>query len=227
MDNFISVQYVDGGMQVRWHGHACFEFSDGNVTVVTDPHDGKSIGIKQPRANADIVLMSHDHYDHNAARVIGGNHKDHKFHNGRFECKGMVFHGYPSFHDDEEGKLRGENTIYKFEMDGMSVCHCGDLGAIPGQKVLEQIKNVDFLFMPVGGVYTMEKDVQKRFIELVNPRIVVPMHYRIGGLTIPVASVDEFLEMIPKDYIVYVGNSIDISKEELPVAKECWVFDRS
>ena len=98
-------------MQVRWHGHSCFEFSDGNVTVVTDPHDGKSIGIKPPRVSADVVLMSHDHYDHNAARVVGGNHKDHMFHNGRFESKGMVFHGYPSFHDEEAGKLRGEKPV--------------------------------------------------------------------------------------------------------------------
>ena len=214
-------------MQIRWHGHSCFEFSDGTNTVVTDPHDGKSIGIRPPRVDADIVLMSHDHYDHNAAWAIGGNHKDHMAHNGRFECRNMVFHGYPSYHDEEEGRLRGDNTIYKFEMDGMTVCHCGDLGDIPGPKVIEQIKTVDFLFLPVGGTYTMEKDKQRKMIELVNPSIVVPMHYRIGGLTIPIESVDDFLEMIPEDYIVYVGNSVDISKDELPEAKECWVFDRN
>jgi L-ascorbate metabolism protein UlaG (beta-lactamase superfamily) len=72
----------------------------------------------------------------------------------------------------------------------------------------------------------MEKDVLRKFIELVNPRIIIPMHYRIGGLTIPVADVDQFLEMIPEEFIDYVGNSIDITKEELPENKECWVFDR-
>ena len=81
--------------------------------------------------------------------------------------------------------------------------------------------------MPVGGTYTIEKEVQKKFIEMVAPRIVVPMHYRIGGLTIPIDSVDEFLEMIPEENVVYVGNSIDISAEELPETKECWVFDRN
>ena len=73
----------------------------------------------------------------------------------------------------------------------------------------------------------MENDKLKEFIQLVNPHIVVPMHYRIGGLTIPIKNVDDFLEMIPEDYIVYVGNSLDISKDELPEAKECWVFDRN
>ena len=214
-------------MQIRWHGHSCFEFSDGNVTVVTDPHDGKSIGIRPPHVTADVVLMSHDHYDHNAVRVVAGNHKDHMMHNGRFESRGITFHGYPSFHDTEEGRLRGPNTIYKFEMDGLSVCHCGDLGDIPGPKVMEQIRNIDFLFLPVGGFYTMERPMQKEFIQMVNPRVIVPMHYRFGGLTIPIADVDSFLEMIPDDYTVYVGNSIDISKDELPEAKECWVFDRN
>lgn len=78
----------------------------------------------------------------------------------------------------------------------------------------------------VGGVYTMEKDVLRKFIELVNPRVIIPMHYRIGGLTVPVADVDQFLEMIPEDFIEYVGNEIDITKDELPDNKECWVFDR-
>lgn len=212
-------------MQVRWLGHSCFEFTDGNVTVVTDPHDGKSIGIRPPRTSADIVLMSHDHYDHNAARVIEGNHTDFKFKNGWFQAKGMSFHGYDSAHDKDGGRQRGRNTIYRFEMDGMTICHCGDLGDIPSDDVIEAIRGVDFLFIPVGGYYTMEKDDLKRFIEMVGARIIVPMHYRVGGLSIPIASVDDFLEMIPEDFIDYVGNSIDIAADELPKNKECWVFD--
>lgn len=213
-------------MQVKWHGHSCFEYSDGNLTVVIDPHDGKSIGIRAPHTSADIVLMSHDHYDHNASRMIGGDHKDHIFHVGKFESRGMTFHGLPTFHDGEGGKLRGLNTMYVFQMDGISVCHCGDLGDIPSENVLKSIHNIDLLFLPVGGVYTMEKDVVKKFIELVEPKVVVPMHYRVGGLTVPVASIDDFLSMIPEDNVVYVGNSIDVMKDELPDSKECWVFDR-
>ncbi len=213
-------------MQVIWHGHSCFEFSNDNVTIVTDPHDGKSIGIKQPNASADVVLMSHDHYDHNMAYVIHGNHEDHKFHNGDFDSHGIHFTGFDTFHDKEQGTQRGKNTIYRFAMDGISVCHCGDLGDIPDERVIEQIKNVDFLFLPVGGYYTMENDDLKKFIELINPRIIVPMHYRFGGLTIAISDVDNFLQIIPEESVVYIGSSFDIVKEDLPETKECWVFDR-
>lgn len=213
-------------MQVRWHGHSCFEISDGNTTIVTDPHDGKSIGISPPHVTADIVLMSHDHYDHNAAWVIQGNHKDHLAHNGKFECKGISFRGYQTYHDDAQGTKRGMNTIYFFEMEGITMCHCGDLGAIPRDCIINRIKNVDLLFLPVGGVYTMENPELKRFIELVSPRIVVPMHFRIGGLSIPVADIDQFLSMVPDENVAYIGNSVEIFKDDLPETKECWVFDR-
>lgn len=213
-------------MRIKWHGHSCFELSDGNTTLIIDPHDGKSIGIKPPRATADIVLMTHSHYDHNAARVINGDHRDHLAHNGKFECRCITFNGYPTFHDDKNGTLRGLNTMYMFQLDGLSICHCGDLGDIPSAKIIKAVEGVDIMFIPVGGVYTMEKEVLKEFIDLVRPGIIIPMHYRIGGLTLPIASVDDFLEMIPDEFVRYVGNSIEISKDERPDQKECWVFDR-
>ena len=117
--------------------------------------------------------------------------------------------------------------MYRFTIEGITICHCGDLGALPSNKTINAIKGVDFLFVPVGGVYTMELPEVRKFIEAVNPRIIVPMHYRTGGLTIPVADIDGFLDMIPQDFVEYVGNSVDITKEELPELKECWVFDRS
>lgn len=213
-------------MRIKWHGHACFEINTKDVTIVIDPHDGKSIGIKTPSARADLVLMTHDHYDHNASRSIDGNFKSYMMKNGKFEFKNILFYGLSTFHDDDMGKKRGMNTMYRFTIEGMTICHCGDLGCVPNQKVINAIKGVDFLFVPVGGVYTLEKPELKKFIEAVNPRITVPMHYRCGGLTVPVASVDDFLELIPEEFIDYVGNSIDITADELPELKECWVFDR-
>ena len=213
-------------MRIKWHGHACFEINTGDTTIVLDPHDGKSLGIKTPSATADLVLMSHDHYDHNASRSIQGNFKSYMMKNGRFEFRNIQFYGLSTFHDDAQGKKRGMNTMYRFTIEGMTLCHCGDLGCIPNQKVINAIKDVDFLFLPVGGVYTMQKSELRDFIEIVNPRIIIPMHYRFGGLTINIADVDDFLEMIPDDFTEYVGNSIDITREELPDLKECWVFDR-
>ena len=213
-------------MRIRWHGHSCFEFDDSGNVVVIDPHDGKSIGIRPPAVAADIVLMTHDHYDHNASRVIRGDHRDFKFSNGRRECRGFVFEGFPTFHDDAGGEKRGANTIYRFEMDGMSLCHCGDIGDIPSDEVIEAIKGVYFLFVPTGEIYTMTIEVLKEFLIRVNPRIIVPMHHRVGGLTIPLTPLDDFLDILPEGTVEYVGNEVDLSGEELPDRKECWVFSR-
>ena len=213
-------------MLIRWHGHACFEFSDGETTVVIDPHDGRSLGLKPPMATANVVLMTHDHYDHNASRVIKGEHKDFKLELGEFEtCNGLRVTGYPSWHDHSEGSERGPNTIYKFVMDGISVCHCGDLGCIPSDDVIQAIKGADFMFIPVGEIYTMEIAEVKKFIELVNPRIIIPMHYMVGGLSFRLSPLDKFLEIIPDEATDYIGNELDIMVSDLPETKECWIFD--
>ena len=213
-------------MRVRWHGHSCFEFGDGKTTVVVDPHDGRSIGIKPPAVTADVVLVTHNHYDHNAVRVVKGRHKDFVMASGRFTAGGIRFTGFPSFHDGSGGAERGPNNLYLFEMDGISVCHCGDLGCIPDRDVLSAIKGVDMLFVPTGEVFTMALPELRRFIEEVNPNVVVPMHYRVGGLSIPITPLDEFLDMIPEGAVDYVGNEIDVSRDDIDGMKQCWVFDR-
>ncbi len=191
-----------------------------------DPHDGRSIGIRPPVATADVVLMTHDHYDHNASRIIKGDHQDYKFLVGENTVKGDIkVCGCKTWHDYSDGSERGQNTIYKFEMDGISICHCGDLGSIPSQDIIDQIKGVDFLFIPVGEVYTLELPDVRRCIELINPNVIVPMHYMVGGLSFRLSSLDKFLNMIPNNAIDFVGNEIEIGPEDLPENKECWVFD--
>ena len=213
-------------MRIRWYGHACFEFSNGETTIIIDPHDGRSIGLRPPSATANTVLMTHDHYDHNASRVIKGEHQDLKFFDGETQVHGgIVVRGYKTWHDYSEGSERGPNCIYKFTMDDITLCHCGDLGCIPSDDIVEQIKGVDFLFLPVGEVYTMELNDVKKFIEMVNPRIVVPMHYMVGGLSFRLTSLDKFLDMIPDNAVDFIGNETDIIKSDLPDNKECWVFD--
>lgn len=214
-------------MKIQWHGHSCFEVSNEDVRIVIDPHDGKSIGIKPPRTTADIVLMTHSHYDHNAANVIFGNHENFLQKEGKFDCRGISFEGFPSFHDSEMGALRGTNTIYRFELDGMTICHVGDLGDMPSDEVMSKISGVDFLFVPIGEVYTMELPKIKKFIERMKAKVTIPMHYRVGGLTISISSIDGFMELVPNDNIRYVGNVIDVMKEEMPDTHECWVFDRN
>jgi len=213
-------------MRIRWHGHACFEFEDSERTVVLDPHDGRSIGIKPPVASADVVLMTHNHNDHNAVRSISGKHTDVLSRNGLFDVKGFTVEGLHTYHDTTHGSERGENTMYLFEMDGISVCHCGDLGAMPDEDVLSKIRGVDILLVPTGEVFTMVLSEVRRFVEEVNPSIVIPMHYRVGGLSIPISPLDDFLELIPEDNIDYVGNEIDVYIDDITDLKACWVFDR-
>lgn len=213
-------------MRVRWHGHSCFEFGDSDITVVVDPHDGKSIGIKPPVASADVVLMTHNHYDHNVARVIGGRHTDFLSQEGEFDARGLKVTGLHTWHDSVQGAERGPNIMYLFEMDGISVCHCGDLGCMPDEGVLDRIRNVDMLFVPIGETFTIQLPELRRFLEIVNPNVVVPMHYRVGGLTIPILPIDGFLDMIPEAAVDYIGNEIDVSRDDIDGMKQCWVFDR-
>ena len=211
-------------MQITWYGHSCFSVKNGKVSIVTDPHDGKTMGLKTPDVSADIVLMSHDHYDHNASDVISGNHEDYKFRNGEFSSHEIKFAGLPTYHDEVKGAKRGKNTMYLFSVDGISVCHCGDLGCIPSDDVMDSIKNVDILMVPVGGFYTMGLEETLRFVNAVDPSVVVPMHYYVKGLTIDeISDVEPFLNAVKGRKTVNVGKTVEIN--EIPKEKECWVFD--
>jgi len=211
-------------MQIRWHGHSCFEITD-SIVVVTDPHDGKSLGIAPPSASADVVLISHDHFDHNSFKTIRGSHKDVFAFVGEFDFNGSKFLGLETDHDEAGGAKRGKNVMYTMTLDDISMCHCGDLGNMPKDDVLERIAGVDILMVPVGGVYTMDLPNLVRFIEKVGPRVIIPMHYRVGGLSIPVNAVDPFLASFNYD-VEHVGNEIDLSADELPTETTIWVFSR-
>jgi len=213
-------------MRIRWHGHSCFEFFDTENSVLVDPHDGKSIGIKPPISNAGIVLVTHDHFDHNALRIIKNEHIELFAAKGKQNVKGIDFEGFPSFHDDSSGAARGSNMIYKFTMDNITICHSGDLGDIPSDDVIDALRDVDILFVPVGEVFTLPISKAKKYINLIGPKIIVPMHYRVGGLTLPLKTLDEFLEDVPQENILYVGNEVELSSEDISEFSGIWVFDR-
>ena len=212
-------------MKVIWHGHSCFEIISDGMTVVIDPHDGKYLGIKPPSVSADVVLMTHDHQDHASPQVIKGTHTDVLARNGKFNAGGKNFEGFPTFHDTEKGKKRGGNTMYRFTADGISICHCGDLGDMPEESTMDAIRNIDILMVPVGEVYTMEVKKVIEFIKKAEPRIVIPMHYSVPGISIPLRPAEQFLKYI-RYPVENVGKEMDISFEELPKKPECWVFSR-
>ena len=218
--------FLGGGekrmLQIRWHGHACFEITNG-ITIVTDPHDGSSIGIQKPTVLADVVTVSHDHYDHNSVKSVEKSNTKIITDERKRSVGDAIIKGFASYHDECQGEKRGNNIIFKIEIDGMKFCHLGDLGHELDSDLAEQIGDVDILFIPVGGTYTLDAATAWNVIDTIKPRIIVPMHYKFEGLSLPIAPVDEFLEMRDCEE-VRVGVEMDIEKEELPEEQEVWVF---
>lgn len=209
-------------LQIRWHGHACWEITN-DKTLVTDPHDGRSIGIPAPNVKGDIILVSHDHYDHNSVKTVekAGSRliKDGR----KRTIDNVKIKGLDSFHDEAEGAKRGNNIMYKFTMDDITFCHLGDLGHDLDDDAVEKIGDVDVLFTPIGGNFTIDANKAWAIIKKIRPRIVIPMHYKIGGLSLPIAGIDPFLE--ENNYkLLHVGNEIDIEKEDIPEKTEVWTF---
>jgi len=209
-------------LQIRWHGHACFEITN-KVVIVTDPHDGKSIGIPVPSVTGDIILVSHDHYDHNSVKTVEKDDSAVVRDVGRRKVEEVTIEGIPSYHDEVQGGKRGSNIIFKFTVDDITFCHLGDLGHEPDEELIAKIGEVDVLFIPVGGTFTIDADGAWRTFQKINPKIVVPMHYKIPGLSLPISDIDPFLAK-SRFKVLHVGNEIDIEKEELPDEKEIWVF---
>ena len=209
-------------LQIRWHGHACWEITN-DKTVITDPHDGKSIGIPAPSVQGDIILVSHDHYDHNSVKSVEKEDSKVITDERKRNINGIDIKGFSSFHDEAGGAKRGSNIIFKFNVDDLDFCHLGDLGHELDDEAAEKIGNIDVLFIPIGGTFTVDDKSAWNIIKKLKPRIVIPMHYKIGGLSLPIAGIDPFLEQ-NKYKVLPVGNEIEIDKEDLPDELEVWTF---
>ena len=185
-------------MQILWKGQACFQIitSKGKgeqIKIVIDPYDS-SIGLQLSPMETDVGLVTHEHYDHNNTKVLKGT----PFliaGPGEYEAKGVFVRGISSFHDTVEGKDRGQNTIYMLEAEGIRLCHLGDLGQVElASEQVEAIGNIDILFIPVGGVYTIAAKEASKITRQIEPRYVIPMHYQIPKLKIKLEKVDAFVK---------------------------------
>jgi len=191
-------------LKIRWHGHACFEITN-ETTLVTDPHDGKSIGIPAPNVTGDIILVSHDHYDHNSVKSVEKEKSTVITDEKKRNISNISIQGYKSFHDESHGEKRGENIIYKFIIDDITFCHLGDLGHELDEDTIQEIGKIDILFIPIGGTFTIDADTAWKVIDKIKPCITIPMHYKIGGLSLPIAGIEPFLEK-NKLKVLRVGN---------------------
>ncbi|MBS3817614.1 MAG: MBL fold metallo-hydrolase [Candidatus Thermoplasmatota archaeon] len=210
-------------MRIRWHGHSCFEIGDENK-IVTDPHDGVSIGINSPQVKGDIILVSHDHYDHAAVREVEKEDSEVLQDPGEKKYGDVQVKGIKTYHDESQGEKRGENIIYKFRTGGTQFCHLGDLGHTLNGETIQEIGEVDFLFIPVGGTFTLGPEGAKEVIEDIEPKIAVPMHFKIGGLSLDIMTIEPFLDQFPEEKIHKLGVELDFIPHDLPDETEIWAF---
>ncbi len=208
--------------KITWAGQACFHISlsngkDHSANVVIDPFG--DIGLKIPNFEADILLVSHGHEDHNNVKAVKGS----PFlinGPGEYEVRGVFVMGIPSFHDDKDGKERGINTIYTIEAEDMRICHLGDLGQKElTDEQLEKIGHVDILITPVGGEYTISASEAAKIIGQIEPKIVIPMHYELPKLKFKLDGVDKFLKVMGKNSVV-PQDKLTIKASALPKESE-------
>lgn len=206
-------------MKIQYLGHSCFKLIESTgTTVITDPYGG--IGYELPKGlNADAVTVSHAHFDHNNVKALAGN-PDIIDKEGIYELSGVEIKGIKSYHDDQNGRLRGENIIYKFRMDGLDICHLGDLGEACSAELLEMLLPVNILLIPVGGTYTLDGSLAKEYVDRIMPEIVIPMHYKTRSLSLDIDKADNFLDLFDDDEVEITDrNTLEFSREDLTEEK--------
>jgi len=202
---------------ITWYGHACFKIQSGDLIVVTDPF-AKDIGLTPPRMRADIVAVTHGHFDHNNAQSLGGE----PFMitgPGEYEIKGAYIRGVETFHDAQSGALRGLNTIYTIRIEDLTIAHFGDFGEDGLRpETADELGSVDVLMIPVGGVYTIDGKTAAKIVKQIEPRFIIPMHYAVKGLSFKLDGVDQFLKEMgagmPEPVEKFTIRKKDIAPEE-------------
>ncbi len=212
-------------MNINWHGQSCFQIfsaqgKDNHVSIVIDPFD-ESTGLKLPKLQADIVLVTHEHSDHNNVKAVSGEPFIIKG-PGEYDIKKVFIQGISGYHDNVQGTQRGSITIYTIETEEMRLCHLSDLGQKElTSSQLDKIGDIDILMIPIGGIYTIDAAEAVKVMAQIEPRVIIPMHYKIPKLKIKLDDIDKFLknlgikkpESLPKLSI----KKKDISTEEAKI----------
>lgn len=182
-------------MDVFWLGHSCFRIKGKRATIVTDPFP-PDLGYALGEPVADIVTVSHQHPGHSyVSGVSGVSGSPHNITGpGEYEVSGVLIIGFPTFHDAEKGAQRGKNNVYLMEIDGITICHLGDIGHTLNTEQVEDIDEVDVLLLPVGGVSTIDAVSAAETIRRIEPKIVIPMHFKTPELKRELDPVEKFLK---------------------------------
>jgi L-ascorbate metabolism protein UlaG (beta-lactamase superfamily) len=169
-------------MEITYLGHSCFKIVGKRGSILTDPFDPSKVGIKLGKQDADVVTVSHDHFDHNYTAIMKSEFLllDSP---GEYEIRESEFVGVEAYHDDVAGAERGKVTMFAVEVDGVKMAHLGDLGTELTSEQLDKLDGVDVLMIPVGGKATIDAETAVKVVGQLDPKIVIPMHYRTGRMT--------------------------------------------
>ncbi len=209
-------------MKIKYLGHACFVISsDDGTRIITDPYKiSDSLTYSEIKESADVVTVSHDHFDHNNASAVRGSPKVVK-EAGTADIKGIAIKGVPSHHDDAGGGKRGNNIMFRLEVDGIRVCHLGDLGHRLKDQQAAELGKVDILLIPVGGFYTIDAKVAGEVCNQIKPKVIIPMHFKTEKGIPNITGVDEFLR--GKTNVSRLDSS-ETELRELPTATQIIVL---
>ena len=204
-------------MEITWFGYSCFRLKGKNTTVITDPCP-PSLGYILDKPSAGIVTLSHDHPDHNYLEGVSGSPRVIS-RPGEYEIGGVLIIGLPAYHDDEKGIVYGKNNVFAIEVDDVNICHLGDIGHALSAKQIEELGTVDVMLVPVGGGTTINAGQAAALVRSIEPKIVIPMHYKTPGLTKELENVDKFLkemgltEAVPQPKLVVNRSTLPLTTQ--------------
>lgn len=213
-------------MDIYFYGQACFRIKGKNASVLIDPYKEEFTGLKLPKdLSASLAISTHNHDDHNnlaqvtdAVLKITGP--------GEYEVNGVSVVGVSTFHDKEDGAQRGRNTVYNITVDGLNIVHLGDLGHTLSEEQIEEIGATDILLVPVGGVYTIDSKGASDVVSQLEPKIVIPMHYKLAGLKFELDPIENFLKEMGFES-AEPQSKLSITKDKLPEELQVIVLNKS
>lgn len=211
-------------MEIIWFGHSCFRLKGKAVSIITDPCP-PDLGYSLGRLSADIVTISHTHSGHTFTQAITGEFRVLSG-PGEYELKSTFVTGISTWHDQVNGEKLGKNTVYLLEIDGLVLCHLGDIGHLPSSELIEEIGDIDVLFVPVGGVSTVGGTTAADMVRRLTPKLVIPMHYKTPVLTRNLEPVDKFLKELGLKEVPHQPK-LSVTRSSLPLNTQVIVLDYS
>jgi L-ascorbate metabolism protein UlaG (beta-lactamase superfamily) len=209
-------------MEIVWLGHSCFRIRGKEATIVTDPFD-KTLGYPMRKPTASIVTVSHSHPQHSFVDGVAGNPRV-VSRPGEYDIANVFINGIGTYHDNEKGAARGKNTVFFMEIDEVKVCHLGDIGHVPTSEQIEQMSGVDILMVPVGGLSTINAAAAAETIGLLEPKLVIPMHYKTEVVKIELEPLEHFVKVMGlKEFASQP--KLNITRSTLPLETKVMVLD--